>query len=407
MHRYKYTIKFLFLLVIFIFFSCASPPVPKTEKTETGGADVLFTETNPITEENPEENTVTIVAAGDNLYHDVMIREGEKGKYEAFYSQIEALVEPADIAFINQETLLAGKEFGFSGYPKFNTPQEVGRALAAAGFNTVNQATNHIMDKGEEAVFATLDFWDTIPRVKVLGVHRNEAERDRAVLIKKNNITIGFLAYTYGTNNIPAPADKPYLVSLMDTETMAREIDALRPLCDVLVVSMHWGEEYQSDCSEKQEALAGLLAEHRVDLVLGHHPHVIQPVEYIRRPDGRFMLCFYSLGNLISAQTESSTLLGALAYVKIKKTPSHNGNEADSFIFVDAGAIPLVIHYEKNFTNFMVYPLYNYTEELMDKHLKNQNKKELTLDYLTGLAAKILGNKEILANPFDTPACPP
>ena len=245
-----------------------------------------------------------------------------------------------------------------------------------------------------------MDFWETIPNVTVLGIHRSEKERGLPTLLRKNNITIGFLSYTYGTNGNPLPRDKPYLVSLINNEVMAEEIDALRPLCDFLVVSMHWGEEYRHDYSKAQENLAAFLAEHRVDLVIGHHPHVIQPIEYIARPDGAPMLCVYSLGNLLSAQNQNATLLGALAYVKIKKPPTQ-GDEAAEIIFMDAGAIPLVTHYEKGHTGFKVYPLYAYSGELLEKHWKNQDKKELTMDYLNGTAAKILGDKKILQNPFE------
>ena len=294
---------------------------------------------------------------------------------------------------------MAGQDFGFSGYPTFNSPQKLGRAIIAAGFNVVNHATNHVMDKGERAVFATMDFWDTIPGVRVLGVHRSEEERKLPVLVKKNNITVGFLSYTYGTNGLSVPRDKPYLVSLINTEIMAKEIETIRPLCDFLVVSMHWGDEYRHEYNKRQESLAAFLAEHKVDLVIGHHPHVIQPVEYIPRPDGKFMLCFYSLGNLISAQARSYTMLGALAYIKIEKNRSIDG-EAAGFIFTDAGAIPLVTHYERNYTGFKVYPLYAYTEEISSRHRINQERKDLTMDYLSGLSARVFGDKEIKRNPF-------
>jgi poly-gamma-glutamate synthesis protein (capsule biosynthesis protein) len=324
-----------------------------------------------------------------------MIQDGEDGDYEGAYREIRALVEKADIAFINQETLLAGEDFGFSGYPLFNTPQKLGRAVAAAGFNVVNHATNHIMDKGEKAVFATLDFWDTIPEVTVLGIHRSEEKRKLPALIRKNNITLGFLSYTYGTNGIPVPKDKPFLVSLINNEIMAGEIDAIRPLCDFLVVSMHWGDEHSHSYNKQQENLAAFLAEHKVDLVIGHHPHVIQPIENIKRPDGKSMLCFYSLGNLISAQIDPSTMLGAMAYVKLIK------NDEDCLAISDYGAIPLVTHYDTGYSNFKVYPLYAYTEELAEKHTKNREKKVITIDYLGGTAARIFKDKDIRYNPFE------
>jgi len=401
------------IFLTFCIFSCAhtplvveqAEPAEVTEQEEMAPEIEIEIET-PIVElapepevpELPREDYITIVAAGDNLYHSVMIRDGEEGDYESIYEEIRSLVEQADIAFINQETLLAGGEFGFSGYPRFNTPQEAGRAIATLGFNVINHASNHVMDKGEDAILATLDFWDSIEQVQVLGIHRSEEERELPVLVEKNNITIGLLGYTYGTNGIPVPGEKPYLVSLIDTEIMEREIDALRPLCDVLVLSLHWGEEYSHDKNNEQEDLAAFCAEHRVDLVLGHHPHVIQPIEHITRPDGGVTLCYYSLGNLISAQTQLHTLLGALAYIRIKKT-FDTETEESAIEFTDAGAIPLVSHFENGFTGFRVYPLHDYTEELMKEHWI---KEALTLDQLKELSAKYLMDKEMLYNPFES-----
>ena len=376
----------LLLLLIAGLFSCAGRvPVKEAEQLPFPSIEI------------PGDDFLTIVAVGDNLYHSAMIHEGEEGDYENAYSEIRQMVKAADIAFINQETLLAGADFGFSGYPRFNTPQELGRAIYLTGFNVINHATNHIMDKGEKAVFATLDFWDTIPGTRILGVHRNEEQRRLPVLIQKNNITVGFLSYTYGTNGIPLPKDKPFLVSLADKETMAKEIDALRPLCEFLVVSMHWGEEYRYNYNNTQKDLAVFLAEHGVDLVLGHHPHVIQPIEYIARADGKTMLCYYSLGNFISGQTRPQTVMGAMAYIKLAK--NYRGNAGSVFI-AEAGSIPLVIHYEKNFTEFKVYPLFSYTEEMAAKHMLNQQNSEITIDTLQDLSAGIFGNKELFDNPF-------
>ena len=382
---------FFFLIPVIIFFSCASqvPVVKETEPQLPAGEQ----EPPQVVIAPQEDDYLTIIAAGDNLYHAAMIKLGKKGDYETAYLEIRSLAKNADIAFINQETLLAGSKFGFSDYPNFNTPQSVGRALEKTGFNVVNHATNHIMDKGGDAVFATLDFWDDYPDVTVLGIHRSEEKRKLPVLLRKNNITVGFLSYTYGTNGIPVPADKPYLISLINTVIMAKEIDAIRPLCDFLVVSMHWGDEYQHDYNKTQKNLAVLLAEHGVDLVIGHHPHVIQKIESIPRPDGNNMLCFYSLGNLISAMTQSeSMLLGAMAFIRLKKTALEGTVSIEEY-----GAIPTVTHYDKSYSGFKVYPLYAYTEDLVKKHWKSS----LTMDYLKSLSSKIFGDMEILRDPFN------
>jgi poly-gamma-glutamate synthesis protein (capsule biosynthesis protein) len=369
-----------------------TPPARQTPGLSSEPVPLFKTAPEPL----PEPDFITLVAAGDNLFHDVMIRpppENETYHFEPIYSLIKPYIEPADIAFINQETLLAGKDFGFSGYPRFNTPQELGNALLSAGFDVVNHATNHIMDKGEKAVFATMDYWDTHPEMAYLGIHRSPEQRNRQVIIEKNHIKVGFLAYTMETNGLPVPRDKPYLVSLGNTAVMAEEIDRLRPDCDFLVVSMHWGVEYEHTPNAAQERLSKFLAEHQVDLVIGHHPHVIQPFIALPRPDGGAMLCFYSLGNFVSAQTRSSTLLGGLLYLKIKKV--------ESLVTVEkAGIIPVVTHYEGEYTGFRVYPLKDYTEDLAKSHRIRQLGNEITPLLFKNLAGQIFNSALIEGNPF-------
>jgi poly-gamma-glutamate synthesis protein (capsule biosynthesis protein) len=341
------------------------------------------------------ETSLTLVAAGDNLYHDVMLRPtGKDGTYNytPFYAAVRPMIEQADIAFINQETVLAGKEYGLSGYPRFNSPQELGETIVELGFDVVNHATNHVMDKGEAGVFATLDFWDKHPEVRYIGIHRSRDAED-TVILEKNGIRVGFLSYTYGTNGLPLPKDKPYLVSLIDTGRMAREIDALRPKCDFLVVSMHWGNEYEFNYSPEQERLRVFLVEHKVDLIIGHHPHVLQTFTQTTRSDGRTSLCFYSLGNFISSQERNITLLGGLMYVKIKK-------EGTLIQVEKAGVIPVVTHYERGFTNYQVYPLYEYTEALAAKHLRRTAGNEISPGYFRQLAQKVLGAALLDYNPF-------
>jgi poly-gamma-glutamate synthesis protein (capsule biosynthesis protein) len=371
------------------------------ENTAAGEAGIAADKVpeDKTAEGSPKAVYLTLVAAGDNLFHDVMIRpHPETGAYDftGYYAEIKPFIEPADIAFINQETLLGGPVYGFSGYPRFNTPQEAGAALAGAGFDVVNHATNHIMDKGEGAVFATMDYWDSIPHIRYLGIHRSQEERDnKKTIIEKNGVKVGFLAYTYGTNGLALPKDKPYLVSLINETAMETEIKALRPLCDFLVVSMHWGQEYQHAISKEQERLGLFLAGLDVDLIIGHHPHVVQRYSYLEQPDGGRALCFYSLGNFLSAQEADATQLGALAYVRIKKTEAVLSIEEE-------GIIPTVNHYEQNHTGFRVYPLSFYNEDLAKKHLLRLAGKDISVPWLTGLAKNVFPQENILLlkNPF-------
>jgi poly-gamma-glutamate synthesis protein (capsule biosynthesis protein) len=361
---------------------------------------------------------IMIVAVGDNLIHKELISNAATGdgefNFEPYYRDVRKFVRSADIAFINQETLTAGEEFGYSGYPLFNGPTEIADALVKTGFNVVNQASNHTMDKGEGAVFAVLNYWKKKRGVTVLGIHESEAAREKPAIRTVKGIKIGFLSYTYGLNGLALPKDKPYLVSLIDRPVMAREIDALRPLCDFLVVSMHWGNEYEHTPSRKQEDLAGFLAEHNVDLVIGHHPHVLQPVRWFNRSDGGMMLCFFSLGNFISAQSEHPRMLGGMMRVIISVQKSGNAlpqegapgkpripklehNESSEMLppaILSAELIPLVTHYEQGFKGFKVYPLENYSAAQAELHALNRANNALTVDYFTNLLKTVLDDAD-------------
>ncbi|MDR1506344.1 MAG: CapA family protein, partial [Treponema sp.] len=286
----KLNVVFLALLVLLGGFDCRSPETVKNEQEQ----DLT------VPEESPEETVVTLIAAGDNLIHDIIYLAARTGEnvydFGPSYSKIKSIVEKAGIAIVNQETVLGGTALGLSGYPVFNSPQETGTALVDAGFNVINHASNHTMDRGEKAVTATMDFWDALNAdrkekgeegVLYTGIFRSKEERDaNKNIITKNGISFGFLSYTYGLNGYSLPAGKDWFVGMIDTPVMAREIDALRPNCDVLVVSMHWGDEFRHTVNETQKELAAFLAEHKVDLVIGHHPHVTAPCEIIPRPDG-------------------------------------------------------------------------------------------------------------------------
>jgi poly-gamma-glutamate synthesis protein (capsule biosynthesis protein) len=387
--------RFFLLLLILSFYSCASSPRQSEPDSKT---EETITPTPPTREEVipvVQDDYITIVATGDNLLHVPILRACFKdGEYNfnSIYDKIKEYILPADIAFVNQETILGNSVMGYSGYPLFSSPPEIGAALAAAGFNIVNHATNHIMDKGEAGILSSIAYWDTIEDVEYLGIYRSEEERNnRRIIVNKNNFKVGFLSYTYGTNGIPLPAGKSYMVSLIEPGKMAVEIDALRPLCDYLVVSMHWGVEYQSGFSREQERLAAFLAEHGVDLVIGHHPHVLEPYAAMRRPDGGIMHVFYSLGNFLSAHATpvKETLLGGLMYVRLKKSQGE--------ISVDAiGLIPLITHFNVYLSGFCIYPLSDYTEDLATQHWNRARDREMTLAYFAQKAQELFGPALIL-----------
>ena len=356
------------ILFIFILLSCNV----RQKTQEESGTEFV------IPDEKPERYNLTLLAAGDNLFHEPIIRtHRQNGTYNfaPIYSEIKAIIQKADIAFINQETVMAGTEFGYSGYPAFNTPQPLARTLADTGFSIVNLANNHAMDMGREGLHNTLDLFDTIDEITVIGARKTGESH---FIITMNNITLGFLSYTYGLNGFTLPPAEPNLVSLINRNKMSEEINALRPLCDFLIVSMHWGQEYLLEPDSFQRSIALFLAEHNVDLIIGHHPHVLQPVVFLDRPDGKRTLCFYSLGNLVSNQREKERILGALMLVTFTK-------EGERLFISNSGILPVVCHFERYFTNTKVYPLYSYSQELLDKHYLKILDRDIDFDFFNSI----------------------
>ncbi|MDR0321416.1 MAG: CapA family protein [Treponema sp.] len=367
---------------IFYIFSCQSLPIPsEKDKPENETSNTV------------QNDTLTLIAAGDNLFHEtVLISSLTDGVYDfsPIYTEIKSIAQNADIAFINQETVMAGERFGYSGYPAFNTPQSLARNLVDAGFDIFNLANNHAMDKGASGLYATLDFLDTL-EITVIGARRSG---DSARIVTKNNIKLGLLSYTFSLNGIPLPRDNPNLVSMIDRNKMEQEINALRPLCDFLIVSMHWGDEYQLEPNREQTSLATFLAEHNVDLIIGHHPHVLQKTETITLPDGRKTLCFYSLGNFASHQRERERIIGGIAVITFTRDAS-----SGALSISDHGMIPVICHFDRNLRNTKIYPLYSYTEELLENHALKNSGAGLTMNFFYSVTNR-LNTRIIMHNPF-------
>jgi len=383
--------KVVLLLITFILFSCNyTRPI-----TTVNAAGIQDAAVPAEVEKKDEIYTLTLIATGDNLFHDTLFKaykQNETYNFEPIYSEVKDLIQNADLAFINQETVMGGEKFGYSGYPAFNTPESLAQTISDTGFDIVNHANNHAMDKGKAGLLATLDLWETIEGITVIGA-RKEGEHHK--IITKNNITLGFLSYAHSLNGIPLPADSPNLVSMNNRNKMAQEIDALRPLCDFLIVSMHWGDEYTLQPVKSQKDLALFLAEHNVDLVIGHHPHVLQPFEKLPRPDEKETFVFYSLGNFVSNQIEKERILGAMMLVTFTKNAT-----TEELSISDSGLIPVVCHFELGYANTKAYPLYSYNEELMGKHLLRYRDKTMSFDFFNSILTN-LGTNLIMQYPFE------
>lgn len=335
----------------------------------------------------PEPVTLRLTAVGDNLLHNTLSMDSEQddGSYcfDPLYEHIADIISGSDIAFINQEVMLTGQ---VSAYPNLAAPAEVADALIKVGFNVINLATNHSLDKGVKGLEACLENVHARPFEGILGAFRTEEEAAQLCILEKQGVRFGFLSYTYGLNGYRLPAGEEYKIALIDEDKMQQDLAAIRPQCDYLVVSMHWGNEYQHTQNQYQEQLAQLLCDGGADLIIGTHPHVLQPVEWIESDTGHRTLCAYSLGNFISGQHKRPTMLGGILDLRLKFDPDGTLLET-----VSAGVIPTVTYYGSK-GGYTVYPLEQFTEEQAAAHGVKKYEKPLTLDYLNDLKDKVLGD---------------
>ncbi len=264
-----------------------------------------------------ESNKVSLVAVGDNLIHHTIYKAAYHHQYDfkPIYKDIKPYIKQFDLAFINQETILGGSEIGLSTYPRFNSPYEVGDALVDAGFNLISLANNHTLDRGEEAIQNSIQYWKKQP---VTYSGSEIKSKSPIKIFTVNHIRFAFVAYTYGTNGIPVPEGKDYLVNVFTYEKAEKQLKGIKNKVDVVIVSMHWGNEYHHIPSEEQKEQANFLSCLGVDIILGHHPHVIQPYDVILN-QGKKTYVIYSLGNVLSDQLGIDRLIGMAFSIEINK----------------------------------------------------------------------------------------
>lgn len=339
----------------------------------------------PKEEETPQDGKLSLIAVGDNMMSDTMIAAGlqpdNSYNFTSMYAPVKGLIASADLAVVNQETILGGEAFDYSGYPLYNSPWQVGDALIETGFNAFLCANNHAMDMGAKGIESAISYFEQKNNIAYFGIYKDAASYSSLKLIEKNGIKLAILNYTFGTNGIDLPEDKPWLVNQMEKEKMAQDIAAARQQADIVAVFPHWGTEYSPTVSTAQSELAQFFCDNGVQLVIGSHPHVIEPVQWLESESGNRTLVYYSLGNFLAHQNGADRMLGAAAQVTITKEAGR--------VTVDGKAVPLVNHIAKTEEKweFKVYPLSDYTQALASSH----RESNLTLTYLNDLANRVLG----------------
>ncbi len=266
-----------------------------------------------------ESSRVRLIATGDTIAHDVLNARAKQPSGDYDYYQFMKLMKPyfdkADVRFCNQAVPGGGEKFGISGYPVFNSPLQVARDLNRLGCNVVNTGTNHTFDRGQAVIDAELDYWDTLPNMlAVAGANRTAQEQAKPRTFTVKGVKFAFLSYTTYSNTSPANS---YGLNVFDAATAQKDITAARQSADIVLVSMRWGTEYSSSINDHQKQLAQQLADWGADVVLGHGPHVLEPVQKLIGNGGRQTLVWYSIGNFLNAQESIESLVSGLVVVDI------------------------------------------------------------------------------------------
>lgn len=304
-----------------------------------------------IKKEHRKEYKASLIMVGDALIHSniYLDAKNEDGSYD-FKPMLEytkPIIEQYDLKYYNQETILGGKDLGLSSYPRFNSPTEVGDAFIDSGFNLVSLATNHTMDKGEEGVLRSLNYWNSKENIVKAGQYSSFDDRGQERIYDINGIKYAFFSYTTWTNGLETPTGKEYLNNVYSNEKAQEDIEKVKGKVDVILVAMHWGTEYSLGVDEKQTEIANYLSSLGVDIIIGSHPHVVEPVERIGKT-----LVIYSLGNYISDQIGIERLTGLMLGVDITKIEENDTAE----ISVNNIRADLVYTYSKYGRGFKLYP---------------------------------------------------
>lgn len=365
-------------------------PIGESQETETpiNGTEIVL----DSTEEEPP--TLQVVMIGDMLMHDRIIETGKKedGSYnfDHLFRNVKEFITEADIAIVNQETILGGPSYGYTGYPSFNSPYELGDSLVDAGFNVILHATNHTLDKGKKAVVNCMDYWEmNHPEVAYLGINRSQEAQDKVYVYEQDGFRIAILNYTYGMNGIKIPSDMPYIVNMMDEEKIRADIRKAEEIADFTIVCPHWGTEYKLEAVDSQKKWAQIFLEEGVDLVLGAHPHVIEPIEWLTDEAGNKMLVYYSLGNFVNGTSSTghgvtNRMVGGIADVTL------GWNEAGEVEIIEYGAVPIVCHIGYG-TDYTVYYMKDYTEEMAAQNLILSQDSEFSKALCESIFAQVWG----------------
>ena len=405
------------ILSIVLFTGCERWGKEQTGQPLTADADLLRNsivqydeEVSVKIQETPIEETQTelapqssaftpeykIIMVGDVLLHtpveESCLQPDGSYDYDSLFSHTKEEIAAADLALVNQEVIIGGADLGISGYPCFNADYSLCDSLVGAGFDVICHATNHAMDKGRAGLVNCAEYWrDEYPQITVLGIH-DTADTSTSCgadpsIIELGDMRIAVLNYTYGTNGISLPADMPYAVDLLNEEQVAAE-----ELADFTIVCPHWGTEYRLTSDALQEKWTKIFAENGADLILGTHPHVIEPIEWVTEEESDHeMLVYYSLGNFVNwtsgtGEGVANRMVGGMAEVTITK------NDHGEVEIADYGVKPMISHVTSGPEGVTTYFLEDYDEVFAEENEIVSQDPDFSREYCVNLCDSVWGD---------------
>ena len=286
----------------------------------------VSTSSNEPEEDKPINFTLTDI--GDTLCHNTQYWDAYNSSTKQYdfsyvYDNIKDYTSSADITIGSLETTFAGEDRGYSNYPVFNSPDSLATGLKDIGVDVISLAGNHALDYGYSGICRTIDVLDNVG-ISHLGTYKSAEDQNKILIKDVKGVKIAFINYTYGTNGIPVPSDKPYCLNLIDKDLISKQIkQAKGQNVDMIVACMHWGTEYKTSANDEQKELADFLFKSGVDIILGNHPHVIEPMEKktITLDDGstKDVFVVYALGNFTADQRAEITRDSAILNLDITK----------------------------------------------------------------------------------------
>ena len=368
------------------------------ELAEVPSEETIAASEEPSPSPTPEYK---ILMVGDVLLHtpveESCRQEDGSFNYDSLFAHTKNEIQAADLALVNQEVIIGGEELGISGYPCFNADFRLCDSLVETGFDVICHATNHALDKGRAGLINCAEYWrEQYPQITVLGIH-DTADTSTAygadpVILELPEMRIAVLNYTYGTNGISFPEDMPYAVDLLEEKQVVADLQRAEELADFTIVCPHWGTEYRLTPDASQEKWTKIFVENGADLVLGTHPHVIEPIEWVADEEsGQEMLVYYSLGNFVNwtsgtGEGVANRMVGGMAEVTLTK------NEDGEVEIAGYGVRPLVSHVTSGPGGVTTYFLEDYSEELAGENEITSQDSDFSYGYCVDLCDSVWGN---------------